>query len=144
MKYLRITPLFLLILLSSCYQDYHPKPLSTEELIAGFDEFGKTYQVNHITIEIGTVTPHSCVTDNFITYFPNGRYEINEGASKCSPSDPPALTGHWNLNRSETLLIVEIGNTIQTWEIESIGDASHAITSDFKEGLRTYTYYSSN
>ncbi len=143
MKTLRITPLFFVLLLSSCYQE-HPTPTNTYELIAGVNEFGKTYQVNHITIEIGTVTPHRCVTDNFITYYPDGRYEINEGATKCDPNDDPAVTGFWSINRSETLLTVEIGDSTQVWEIESIKNSSHEVTSNFREGLRTYTFISSN
>ena len=143
MNNLRITPLFFLIFLSSCYHD-SPTPLSTSELIAGVDEFGKTYQVNHITIEIGTVTPHECVTDNFITYYPNGRYEINEGATKCNPNDSPAVVGFWRIDRSETFLTVEIGDSTQVWEIESIENSSHAVTSTFREGLRTYSFHSSN
>ncbi|MFK7951747.1 MAG: hypothetical protein AB8B73_02800 [Ekhidna sp.] len=143
MKILRIIPFFLLILLSSCYQD-SPTILSTPQLIAGVDEFGKTYQVNQITIELGTLRPNDCVTDNFITYFPNGRYEINEGATKCHPNDVPAVTGFWSIDRSESFLTVEIGDSTQIWVIERIENTVHEVTSDFREGLRTYTMLSSN
>ncbi|SNT26699.1 hypothetical protein SAMN05421640_3050 [Ekhidna lutea] len=132
-----------LILLSfiavSCI-DNSPRPKSPGELISGTDEFGKTYQVDEIEIEIGTVTPHRCVTDNFITYFPNGNYEINEGATKCEPHDPPGTIGQWYMDRSEERLIVEIGDSLQVWEVDEIDDQTHRITSSFKEGHRTYTF----
>lgn len=148
MRHLRITPFFILLFLTpflftSCEHEY-PNSRSTRELISGSNEFGKTYQVSHIEIEIGTVTPHPCVTDNFVTYFPSGRYEVNEGATKCDPNDPPALIGSWSLNRNETLLFIEIDNEEQVWEIDFVGNVSHEITSNFREGLRTYFYSSSN
>lgn len=90
MAFLRLTLLVLII--SGCVEN-SPQPVSRAELIAGTNEFGKTYQVNEIEIELGTITPHKCVTDNFITYYPNGTYEINEGATKCDPNDPPGMLG---------------------------------------------------
>ncbi|MEO9869578.1 hypothetical protein [Ekhidna sp.] len=129
------------ILLTSCHEE--PNRVNRTDLIAGSDSFGKTWQVSHIDIEIGTVTPFRCVTDNYITYFPNGKYEINEGSSKCDPNDPPAVSGVWFMNETQEQLIVELGDSIQMWRIESMESDSHEITSLFKEGSRTYTFISS-
>ena len=137
MAFLRLTLLILII--SSCI-DHGPRPVSRAELIAGTDEFGKTYQVNEIEIELGTVTPHKCVTDNFITYYPNGTYEINEGATKCDPNDPPGIMGVWYMNDSQTQLFVVIEDNTQVWEIEETTSDQHRISSSFKEGHRIYTF----
>ena len=44
MAFFRITLLTLIVLCSCDYSE--PKPASREELIAGTDRFGKTYQIN--------------------------------------------------------------------------------------------------
>lgn len=138
MAFLRLSLLSLILL--SCVED-SPRPESRSQLFAGTDQFGKTWQINEIEIEIGTLIPHSCLTDNFITYYPNGTYEINEGASKCNPNDLPGIIGEWYLNRSENQLYVEIGDSIQIWEIEDTKEDSHRISSNFKEGYRTYSFH---
>ncbi|MEQ9405915.1 MAG: hypothetical protein RIM99_20150 [Cyclobacteriaceae bacterium] len=135
MTKLKILPL--LILFCSCYENT-PEPANKPYLIAGNSEFGKTWSISQIEVELGTLTPRPCVTDNFITYFPNGNYEINEGASKCTPNDPPAVVGSWSMNTEQTLVSVTIGDSIQNWVIESIDNNNHRITSQFREGERTY------
>ncbi|WP_420318420.1 hypothetical protein [Ekhidna sp.] len=140
MAFLRL--LLLCVLITSCYDD-GPRPKSPAELISGENEFGRTWQVEKIEIEFGTVLPHECVTDNFITYFPDGTYEINEGATKCEPGDPPGLIGTWYITQGNDQLIVNVGGMTQAWDIDEIGDESHRLTSTFKEGYRTYTFVSS-
>ncbi|WP_370086566.1 hypothetical protein [Ekhidna sp.] len=136
MAFLRLT--LLTLVLFSCF-DNGPGPISKAELIAGTSEFGKTYQIERIEIDLGTVTPHKCVTDNFITYYPNGTYEINEGATKCDPTDPPGIMGVWYMDDSETQLHVEIDNSRQVWTIEDSSSDQHQISSFFRDGRRLYT-----
>lgn len=136
MAFLRL--IFIVLIISGC-ADNGPRPISRAELIAGSSEFGKTWQVDRIEIEIGTVTPHKCVTDNFITYYPNGTYEINEGATKCNPNDPPGIKGVWYMNDSQTQLFVDIEGSTQIWEIEETTSDQHQISSMFREGHRIYT-----
>lgn len=136
MPKLKLLPLLLLIV--GCVEN-SPEPNNKEDLISGNSEFGKTWRISSIEIELGTLQPNGCVTDNFITYYPNGNYEINEGASKCDPNDPPAIEGTWLLNSFETKIFVEFGDSLQVWDIESINRNTQTITSDFKEGERTYS-----
>ena len=141
MAFFRII-LLSLILFTAC--DYHePKPAERAELIAGTNRFGKTYQINKIEVELGELRPNRCITDNFITYFPNGSYEINEGATKCDPSDDPAISGTWQLINDE-LLVITFRDSTQRWDILNLSKNSHSILSDFKEGSRIYTLSSSN
>ncbi|MEP1033173.1 hypothetical protein [Ekhidna sp.] len=118
--------------------------MSRADLFSGQDAFGKTWQIQQIEIDLGTLLPNSCVTDNFITYYPNGTYEINEGATKCDPSDLPGIIGEWYLDSMEERLFVEIDDSIQVWDIDETQTDSHKITSSFKEGNRTYTFTLSN
>lgn len=137
MAFLRLSLLSLIIF--SCAEST-PRPESRSELFSGVNEFGKTWQIQQIEIELGTLQPKTCVTDNFITYYPNGTYEINEGATKCDPQDLPGVIGQWFLNNDEDRLFVEIGDSVQVWDINSTTTESHRITSDFLEGNRTYTF----
>lgn len=136
--------LFLLSLIVIGCAESSPRPESRSELFSGLDEFGKTWQIQQIEIELGTLQPNSCVKDNFITYYPSGIYEINEGATKCNPTDLPGVVGQWYLDDTEEKLFVEIGDSIQVWDIDDTKTDSHQITSTFKEGNRTYTFTSSN
>lgn len=141
MAFLRLT--LLVIVISSCAES-SPRPSSRADLFSGEDTFGKTWQVQEIELEIGILQPSSCVTDNFITYYPNGTYEINEGASKCDPNDPPGTVGTWYLDKREETLFIEIDGNIQRWEIDLTKKDLHRLTSSFEEGNRTYTFISSN
>ena len=141
MAFLRLF-LLSLIVLSSC--DYNePKPPSREEMIAGTDRFGKTYQINKIEVELGALTPKQCITDNFITYYPNGSYEMNEGATKCDPLDDASHEGTWRLI-NDRILVIDFRDSTQNWDIEYMTEGQHSISSEFKEGSRTYTLSSSN
>lgn len=141
MAFLRLTLLTLVI--ASCAEST-PRPTSRADLFSGNDTFGKTWQVQEIELEIGTLQPNTCVTDNFITYYPNGTYEVNEGASKCDPSDPPGEVGKWFLDDREETLFVDINGSIQRWEIDLTRSDLHRISSSFEEGDRTYTFILSN
>ena len=141
MKYLRLLALSIIVF-SSCELN-EPKPAGREEFIASTSNFGKTWQISQIEVELGALTPKRCITDNFITYFPNGRYEMNEGATKCESSDPPAVSGTWFIEDDETLIIT-FSDSIQIWDIESLAENRQIISSEFQEGSRTYTLSSSN
>ncbi|GAB4244224.1 MAG: hypothetical protein Tsb0034_22370 [Ekhidna sp.] len=134
--------LFIGIMLSNCsYSD--PKP-DQSTLISGDDEFGKTWQINQIEVALGTLNPKPCLVDNYVTYFPSGRYEVSEGATKCDPNDAPGIVGTWALSDSGEILTVSLGDSVQRWEVESITETKHVISSQFKDGIRTYSFHSSN
>jgi hypothetical protein len=134
---------FLALLCCACAED-EPLIISKTELLAGTSDFGKTWSISQIDVELGTLIPNPCVKDNFITYYPDGRYEINEGRSKCAPTDPPSASGIWNLNQSESILTVSIGDSTQLWQLEFVDRNHQVISSAFLEGSRTYTLSWSN
>ena len=141
MAFLRLIPFTFLFV--ACVQE-DPKPDSRAELFAGSDQYGKTWQITSIDVDFGTVTPNSCVTDNFITYYPNGNYEINEGATKCNPNDPPGEMGTWTLSNDESQLTTTVGDSTQVWVIDETLSDAHRITSTFSDVSLTYTLILSN
>jgi hypothetical protein len=51
-----------------------------------------------------------CEKDNVITFYTNFNYLEDEGATKCSPSDPQTVsTGTWAFGNNENKLITEPG-----------------------------------
>lgn len=135
--------ILLLISVSSCEEDDSVIDVRTRSL-AGESEFGRTWQISGIEIELGTVDPHACVKDNNFTYYPNDTYEVNEGKSKCDPGDPPAWVGHWLFNRSKTQLTIEIGDSSRVWSLEHLSGSVHKISSNFDGDWRTYDFRSAN
>ena len=48
-----------------------------------------------------------CEKDNIYSFKKNGEYEINEGTSKCDPSDPQVNTSDWKFVNNETEIIID-------------------------------------
>ena len=124
------------VLLIACEDSYNEP--SKNELLAGSTADGKRWNITLIEVELGSIRPFPCVKDNNITYFPDGRYEVNEGQTKCDPSDPPAYVGSWSFNRSKTQLTIIIGDSLKVYALEQIDFNNHRITAQFNEGPRTY------
>ncbi|MCX6204935.1 MAG: DUF5004 domain-containing protein [Bacteroidetes bacterium] len=56
----------------------------------------------------------ACEKDNRVIFKANGSYETNEGATKCSASDPQILeSGTWSLTQNETMLVIQATNSSQ-------------------------------
>ena len=50
--------------------------------------------------------------DNYSTFLTNGELEVNEGPTKCSPTDPQTVIKHWQLTNNETTLVVDGANDL--------------------------------
>jgi hypothetical protein len=49
----------------------------------------------------------TCETDNYIIFKTNGTTELNEGPTKCDPSDPQITNGTWAFAASETKINID-------------------------------------
>lgn len=129
-------------LLSACGKDSQEEIFT--ERISGTSFVGKPWSLTGIDIELGTVIPLSCIGDNNFTYFQNGRYEVNEGVTKCEATDPPGLVGSWFFNENETQITVQIEDSIRVWDIIDITSSVHRLSSNFDGDIRTYTFEAIN
>ena len=132
-----LVPLFII----SCYEN-DPRPEKTE-LLAGSNTHGKTWRIIEIEVALGTLAPKDCIADNLNTYFPGGRHEVQEGLLKCNQNDDPASIGSWTLNDEQNILSIVIGDSIQHWSVDHLDHQNLQISSQFPDGLRTYSLYSS-
>ena len=60
-----------------------------------------------------------CIKDDHTTFFANGTGELDEGPTKCDPSDPQTIPLTWAFDQSESQLIVQ---SIQ-YQIESLTES---------------------
>ena len=113
---------FLMIALSACKKEDVKPVTKTDFLTSG------TWIVTDVVSDEdgdGTYETHDfpdfvpCYTDNIYTFHSDGKWEMNEGASKCDPNDPQSNTALWQLINNEkdiilgvdTYSIVELSNT---------------------------------
>ena len=119
------------------------QPPSRIELLAGTDTEGRSYYLASARIEniddiSGTLSLDECVTDNTTVYYRTGKYEQNEGRTKCNADDPPGFEGSWSFNDDETQLTIHVSEEIQTWDIVNLNDNSHEIKREITSGIITY------
>ena len=50
----------------------------------------------------------ACYRDNIYTFHSDGKWEMNEGASKCDPGDPQSDTALWQLINNEKDIILGV------------------------------------
>jgi hypothetical protein len=99
----------LLIALNGCKKD-DDKPVSKSDFLTSGtwaltaaitdDDGDGTFETN----EFATFDP--CFTDNIWTFNSNGSAVVDEGPTKCDPSDPQVQTGTWQLTNNETNLTI--------------------------------------
>lgn len=111
----------LLIALNACKKD-DAKPASKTDLLtsgtwkmtaASTDQDGDgTFETDEYA-GLGT-----CFTDNIWTFNSNGSVAVDEGATKCDPSDSQVTTGQWQLINNQSTLVLE-GDTYTVQQLDA-------------------------
>lgn len=78
------------------------------------DDGDGTYETNDF---IGF---EDCYTDNDWIFRTNGELELNEGATKCAPSDPQTFMTTWQLTNNETTLVINL----DTYSVEELNSST--------------------
>lgn len=111
--------LFLIISCSKGGDSSTPPTVSKTTLLTSSDWGIVGVQQKAVTASVWTdnyATMKPCEKDNRVVFRANGTYETNEGATKCSASDPQILeTGTWSLTTNETVLVTQATNGTQIW-----------------------------
>lgn len=128
------------ITLVSCIEDN--ERVSTADLLSSVNDTGRSYYISTAEIDLadvnGILILDECVTDNTIIYYPNGRYEENEGRTKCNIDDPPGQIGSWSLINNDSQLFIQFGDVTQTWNIIDVDNNGHRLTRSTGEGEVTF------
>jgi Lipocalin-like domain len=115
-KFGGIVVLGMIFFLGSCQKEKTKTELLT----------GKTWKVSSIIVAPGFPNPNggspitemltqmpACFKDDLWKYSNDKKYVIDEGASKCDPTDPQiSETGTWAFNSTETLLTMTSTTTV--------------------------------
>ncbi|MEO9965719.1 MAG: hypothetical protein ABJF11_08025 [Reichenbachiella sp.] len=137
---LTLTTFFLACLFFSCSEDAD----DSYDHFSGSNSLGKVWQLTAIEVELGTLIPYDCVADNNYTYFSSGRYEVNEGRSKCYENDAPGLSGEYLFSTDRNELVITIGDSVQVWQIITSNATEHKISSEFDGEFRSYLFEAVN
>lgn len=121
-----------LLIFTGCQKDDPPPPTKTELI-------SRNWKVTAMTAvfpaPIGTVDVlgqiDACEKDNIIKIQSAGTYTVDEGATKCDPTDPQIVeTGNWVFANNETKLTI-IG---ETWDIVSLSATTLVLKQDTAAG----------
>ncbi len=109
LKFLFLTAIATLLIAVSCKKD---DTASTPSIIGKWKMSG--YRHNGANV-FGTAVG-SCIIDNIIT-FTSTQLSVDEGATKCSASDPQTITGTYSLNAAKTQLTTSIDSSSEINDI---------------------------
>ena len=130
------------ILFFGCVEDPLDSHPTTSDLLAGDNLEGRSYFISSAEISLfnlnGTLKLQECVTDNTIIYYPSGRYEKNEGRTKCEIDNPPGSLGTWVVNSNETEISIIINSEEEVWRIENVTSQGHTLTRTTTDGEITF------
>ncbi|HMJ46525.1 MAG TPA: lipocalin family protein [Ferruginibacter sp.] len=109
-KIVSITAMFTILLITACSKKDKELPVSKVQLLTSgtwkltgvlSDNDGNgTYEENAYAGFL------DCYKDNYYTFRVNYELELNEGLTKCAPSDPQTEMGNWQLTNNETNLVI--------------------------------------
>jgi hypothetical protein len=100
-------------------------PAPQTELLSGSGS--KTWKVVSITKDGSDRFQSSCQADNLYTFHAGSSFEMDEGAKKCSTTDPQKLSGTWSLTHSE-ITIKQGSRSFMQMNIRSLSASRLVVT----------------
>ena len=141
-KVISTAAIFFVLLLAACSKkDTAASKSKTELLTSGSwkltavtadDDANRTYETDSYA------GFSDCYKDNYYTFRANGELELNEGPSKCSPTDSQTETATWQLTQNETHLTINSDE----WKLEELTTSTLKWKEDYSGGrssLITFT-----
>lgn len=69
--------------------------------------------VNSVVITDLYAQMEDCDKDNYVSFFDNGTYRFDEGATKCEMQDPQTKSGNWEFLENDTKLrVIQLNDTL--------------------------------
>ena len=87
----------------------------------------------------GTGQLDPCYVDNIITFTSGPEVIVDEGATKCSPSDPQTFSGTYSLNSDNTQLTVSSNGSSDVDYIRTLNSTTLKVEQISNGDLITYT-----
>jgi hypothetical protein len=93
--------------------------------------------------EESTPPSPTCENDNIYEFHRTGAYEINEGATRCSPADPQIKNGNWGFLSGESRIRISLAGagSPTSYTMDGVGENSLRLISSptVIGGVLTYT-----
>ena len=124
MKFLSIIAIACVMALTSCKKD---TVTSNKDLLTGGSS--KSWLTTKITLTnsagvtadvTSTFLAAACDKDDFVTFKSDGVYLEDEGALKCTASNPQSVAGTFTLNAAETEVTIKNASSTQLSTISSL------------------------
>ncbi len=140
---LSLLGLSVLLAVSSCKdKNEEAIPLTKSQLLSG-----ATWRLTGVSVSQLGVTIDlfqqlsSCDKDNLTLYKTGGAFEVNEGATKCSSTDPQIVeSGTWALTTNETKLSTTSGGFTDVYDILELTATTLKVKQTDQSGTTTITY----
>lgn len=110
MKYIFLISVLSTLLFSACSKE---ETFTRSDLISGKNSEGKSWKTTAIIVggDETFAIQDDCDKDDIHRFFANGKYEGDEGISKCAEEDPQIyFTGTWELLLEEDKIVLKYGN----------------------------------
>lgn len=136
---LLLSCLFILLTLAGCKKDNENK--SKTELLTQSPWIISSTEEKNATgswiVNSSWTSAPACEKDDITIFRTDNTYETNEGATKCSPSDPQVYeTGKWSFEENETKLKVDT----DVVSIEELDENTLKIIGSYTFGSSTYHF----
>ncbi len=122
------------LLLTSCNKDKDdPKPKTKTELLTAKSwrvtaDVTTTTGITGIPTSVNNyVTYAACEKDDFYKFEANKVFKVDEGATKCDPTDPQTEIGAWDLNSDQSKIMLsspELGGISLPFEIVELTETT--------------------
>jgi len=118
-KYISCFALAGLVMFASCSKKNDPAPLTPEQLIVTPKGWVATAITINPALQIPGLPPitdffafqEPCEKDNITFFTSDLKYKVDEGASKCDPSDTQIQDqGTWSFNPAKTIITLDSNN----------------------------------
>jgi hypothetical protein len=107
--------------------------ISAHTITPGVDEDGDGVLTTNLFSSEG-----SCTQDDVTQYSANGKWSVDEGATKCDPSDPQVETGTWKLDAADSLtMISDLDDVTLKGKVESLTASQFRLSrlADWDDGV---------
>lgn len=128
---LALVATFTITTFSSCKKDEHnptpsPAPTKTDKLAA------KSWYLQSMTTNGIDYMSYmdACERDNITNFKTDGTYVIDEGYTKCVPSDPQTTTGVWEFVENDTKMVVDKSDILT---VDELTDSTLKVSNIFYE-----------
>ena len=91
----------------------------------------KSWRLTQKESDFGIDIPESCAADDVYTFTRDGKFNFDEGATKCTDTSPQSIQGEWKFNAEKTEIIRDESGIEMTYKIISLNNDKLVLETTF-------------